>query len=153
VSDYNIRLALSTMQQHLTDMQANLTKLSAYLDKLDKAEEAEDEVELLFFVDETGLEVYHVLHAGCLADFRYTVDPENSDIDEDDGSGTMFDVRDIPNSEGLPAASTMEPVAGSGGKSSMEQTGGRDAHAALIRYAIKQGWLRFTGLNLPPEAA
>jgi hypothetical protein len=131
VSDYNISLALATMQQHLTDMQANLTKPIAYLGELDRAEEAREAGAELFLVDDGGgVTVWYCIHDENISEHWYTVDPANNDIDDDDNSGTMFDVDEI--------ITTVLPRT-------------FKDHAEAIRFAIEAGWLTSDGLNLRPE--
>ncbi|MBE7474285.1 MAG: hypothetical protein HS114_34580 [Anaerolineales bacterium] len=84
-----------------------------------------------------------------LAAFHYSTDLGNCNIDNDEGDGTMFDVRDIPLAEGMTPAVKWTTTTGQHGSITSEDTSGREAHAAIIRHAIEQGWLTQDGLTIP----
>ncbi|MBE7473170.1 MAG: hypothetical protein DPW09_33345 [Anaerolineae bacterium] len=122
--------AMAALRQNIADMQANLGRLEVYVQDVEKSLRAEDddEPDLLYIVLASGLEIYHVLHDDCISPNWYTVDPDNNDLDFDNGSGTQFDIRDI--------ASAAHPVQ-------------LEGHPALLNYAVQQGWLTEEGLKLP----
>lgn len=84
------------------------------------------------------------------ATFHYSTSLDNCNIDNDDGFGSMFDVRDIPLAEGMTPANTWTTTTSEHGSISSEDTAGREAHAAIIRYAIEKGWLTQKGLEVDP---
>ncbi|MCK6625563.1 MAG: hypothetical protein L6R45_10355 [Anaerolineae bacterium] len=90
------------------------------------------------------------------AAFHYTTSLSNCNIDYDEGDGTMFDVRDISIPGEMTPAVKWTTTTGQYGSVTSEDTSGREAHAAIIRYAIEQGWLHQDGLTDPekePEEA
>lgn len=86
------------------------------------------------------------------AAFSYSVNLGNCNIDYPEDDGTMFDVRDIPLAEGMAPANTWRTTTTTHGSITSEDSAGREAHAAIIRHAIEQGWLTQEGLNLPEGA-
>ncbi len=76
------------------------------------------------FLEHAGVRVYHVWHDGCLAQYWYSLDPDDTDIDDDHGH--QFDVRDLP---------------APGGAGQWET---REGHAAIIRAAIDAGAIAAT---------
>ncbi len=79
------------------------------------------------FVEHLGVTVYHCYTGqDMVSNFFYTVDPANSSTDNDDGSGTQFDVSDIYGATDIRFA---------------------DDETA-IRYAIEAGWLTEEGLTV-----
>jgi hypothetical protein len=71
------------------------------------------------FLRHGNVEVYHGMHNGCIAQYWYSVDPTDCDID--DNRGNQFDVRDLPVPDGLAQRDTV------------------DSHAAIICAAIDTG--------------
>ncbi len=83
------------------------------------------------FLRHAGVEVYHAWHDGCVAQYWYSLDPDDADIDEDRGS--QFDVRDLP-VPADPAALDWDTPAG---------------HATIIRAAIDAGLIGATQHKRP----
>lgn len=81
-------------------------------------ESADDIPVVSRFLEHAGVSVYHVWHDGCLAAYWYSLDPDDTDIDDD--KGNQFDVRDLPVPADLAALRWDTP----------------DGHAAIIRAAI-----------------
>ncbi len=78
------------------------------------------------FLRHSGVEVYHAWHDGCVAQYWYSLDPDDADIDEDRGS--QFDVRDLPVPADLAALHWDTPA----------------GHVAVIRAAIDAGLISAT---------
>jgi hypothetical protein len=78
------------------------------------------------FLRHAGVDVYHAWHDGCVAQYWYSLDPDDADIDEDRGS--QFDVRDLPVPADLAALHWDTPA----------------GHAAVIRAAIDAGLIGAT---------
>jgi hypothetical protein len=94
-------------------------------------ESANDTPAPALFLRHAGVEVYHAWHDGCIAQYWYSLNPDDADIDEDRGS--QFDVRDLPVPTAL-AASHWDTPAG---------------HAAVIRAAIDAGLIGATPHTRP----
>ena len=95
-------------------------------------ESANDAPAPALFLRHAGVEVYHAWHDGCLAQYWYSLDPDDADIDEDRGS--QFDVRDLPVPAGLTGWDTPE------------------GHAAIIRAAIDASLIGATQHKRPQPA-
>lgn len=88
------------------------------------------------------------------ASFHYTTDLSNANIDNPEPyEDTQFDVREIPHYDDIPPASIWTEIKGEHGRISSESSNGREAHEAIIRYAIEQHWLTEAGLKVPDEVA
>ena len=86
------------------------------------------------FLRHAGVEVYHTWHDGCVAQYWYSLDPDDADIDEDRGS--QFDVRDLPVPAELATLRWDTP----------------EGHTAIIRAAIDAGLIGATHHTRPqPE--
>ncbi|MCG3207134.1 MAG: hypothetical protein FOGNACKC_00734 [Anaerolineae bacterium] len=87
------------------------------------------------FLEYRGVRVYHCIHDDMLAQYRYTTDSDNNDIDNpwpmDGPRDSMFDVRDLPFLE------------------SDRRGGAEEAHRGTIVAAIHFGLLTEDGYLMP----
>ncbi|MCQ3980733.1 MAG: hypothetical protein DPW09_45615, partial [Anaerolineae bacterium] len=142
---------MAALRQNISDMQQNLDKLATYVEQAEAVERAEDEDAP--FVFHQGVTIWTCVDDDDMAAaFHYTTNLDNANIDYDEGDGTQFDVRDIPHPPEMTPAVTWKTTTSDYGSITSEDSGGREAHAALIRYAIEQGWLTQDGLKLRPDA-
>jgi hypothetical protein len=106
------------------------------------------------FLSHQGVDVWTCVDDDEMeASFHYSTSLDFCNIDNFDAFDHQFDVRDIPLAEGMtPAHTWKETRINQFHGSSSEETTGREAHAAIIRYAIEQGWLTQDGLNVPEDS-
>ncbi|MBE7553136.1 MAG: hypothetical protein HS126_18845 [Anaerolineales bacterium] len=107
------------------------------------------------FLEHQGVTVWTCVDDDDMeANFHYTTNLGNANTDNPEPyEDTQFDVRDIPLAEGMTPANTWTTTKSEYGSISSEDTAGREAHAAIIRYAIDRGWLTQDGLKEDEEPA